>query len=184
VVTHFEVTGKAGLNRIRLPRPGSRLTLRSGTYRISGWTRSGRLVERVVVVVFERRPSAAQLQAARSANVCPETANLVSKSTASTPERVGRALSPTRAPSANGPALKPGSFPGRVLGSAVEAARAIRPMLLVLLGLSILLLGIASLPRLAFLDRRVNDLLAQHRLELLGLGTAAFVAVVITFLVD
>jgi hypothetical protein len=183
VVTRFVTRGKAGVNRIRFPRPGSRLALRAGTYRISGWTRSGRLVERVVVVVFELPPNAAQLQAARAANVCGPTATLVPGSTASSPERVERALSPTRSPAANGPVLKPGSFPGRVLGSAIDAARAIRPMLVVLLGLSILLLGIASLPRLAFLDRRVNELLAQHRLEFLAFGAAALVAVLITFLI-
>jgi hypothetical protein len=72
-----------------------------------------------------------------------------------------------------------------VLGStAARAARAIRPILVALLGLAIVLLGIASLPRLAFVDRRVNDLLARHRLEVAAFGAAAFVAVLITLLVE
>lgn len=185
VVSRFAVTGRAGVNRVRFPRPGSRLTLDAGTYRISGRAKAGRLVERVIVVVFDRPPSAAALQAARSANVCANATNLGSPGSAGTPQRAGRALPPTAQPAANGPVLGPGSLPGGVLGStAAKAARAIRPALVALLGLSIVLLGIASLPRLAFVDRRTNDLLARHRPEIAAFGAAAFVAVVITFLVE
>jgi hypothetical protein len=185
VVSRFAVKGAAGVNRVRFPRPKSRLTLDSGTYRISGRTGSRRLVERVTVVVFDRRPSAAELQAARSANVCSTRADLSAFGAVATAARVERALSPGR-PSANGPVLRSGSLPsGGVLGStAAQAARAVRPILVALLALAIVLLGIASLPRLAFVDRRTNDLLATRRLEIAALGAAAFIAVVITFLVD
>jgi hypothetical protein len=159
--------------------------LDAGTYRISGHTGSGRLVERVTVVVFDRPPSAAELQAARSANVCSTPASLVSSGTGSTHVDAARALSPAGRPSASGPVVAPESVPGGVLGStAAEAARAIRPILVALLALAIVLLGIASLPRRAFVDRRVNDLLARHRLEVAAFGAAAFVAVLITLLVD
>jgi hypothetical protein len=70
-----------------------------------------------------------------------------------------------------------------VLASSVErAVRVVRPVLIALLALAILLLTVASLPRLASVpDSRANELLARHRIEIAGLGTAAFVAVVIAF---
>jgi hypothetical protein len=85
-------------------------------------------------------------------------------------------------PSANGPS---GGIrhSGAVLASSIEkAARAVRPVLVALLALSIVLLAIASLPRLAVPESRANELLARHRMEIAGLGTAALVAVVIAFL--
>lgn len=185
LVSRFTVTGRAGVNRVRFPRPGSRLILDTGTYRISGRTKAGRLVERVILVVFDRPPSAAALQAARSANVCANATNPGSPGSAGTPQHAGRALPPGAQRAASGPVFGPGSLPGGVLGStAAKAARAIRPALVALLGLSIVLLGIASLPRLALVDRRANDLLARHRLEIAAVGAAAFVAVLITFLVE
>ena len=57
-------------------------------------------------------------------------------------------------------------------------------MLVALLALAIVLLGIASLPKLTFVDQRANELLARHRLEIAGLGAAAFIAVVISFLLE
>jgi hypothetical protein len=56
-------------------------------------------------------------------------------------------------------------------------------MLVGLLALAIALLGIASLPRVATPESRAGDVLARHRAEIAGLGAAAFVAVVIAFLV-
>jgi len=183
VVSRFTVKGRAGVNRIRFPRPASRLRLGSGTYRISGRTQSGRLVDRIILAVFERPPSATELQSARSANVCATSSGAATFGANET--HVERALSPGGTPSASGPALRPSSLPGGVLGAtAAKAARAIRPILVALLGLAIVLLGIASLPRLSFVDRRANDLLAHHRLEIVALGAAALIAVVITFLVD
>jgi hypothetical protein len=188
VVGRFAVAGHAGVNRVRFPRPKSRqkLKLDSGTYRISGRTGSGRLVERVVLVVFEHGPpTARELATARSANVCPPPTSLAPLGGGSIyAQLTSPSLTPGR-PAANGPVLnKSGSPPGGVLGStAVKAARAIRPVLVALLGVAILLLGIASLPELAFVDRRANRLLARHRLEIMALGAAAFIAVVITFLI-
>jgi hypothetical protein len=62
-------------------------------------------------------------------------------------------------------------------------ARAVQPVLLALLALAIMLLAVASLPQAAVPESRTNDLLARHRVEIAGLGAAAFVAVVISFLV-
>ena len=66
--------------------------------------------------------------------------------------------------------------------SVEETARAIRPLLVGLLAVAIVLLGIASLPRVAAPESRAGDLLASHRRELAGVGTAALIAVLITFL--
>jgi len=51
-----------------------------------------------------------------------------------------------------------------------------------LLAIAILLLGLASLPRMALTESRTSDLLVRHRIEIAGLGAAAFAAVVIGFL--
>jgi len=70
-----------------------------------------------------------------------------------------------------------------VLGTSVaKAARAIQPLLVALLALAIVLLALASLPRMAVPESRTSDLLARHRIEIAGLGAAAFGAVVIGFL--
>jgi len=164
----------------------TRRPLEAGTYRVSGRTGSGRLVERVVVVVFDEPPrTAAELEAARSANVCPAPVAQAELGNGSTYAQLARRPSTAGQPSASRPLQKPDSLPGGVLGStAAKAARAVRPMLVALLAVAIVLLGIASLPKLAFVDRRANALLAQYRLEIAALGAAAFIAVVITFLVE
>jgi len=187
VVSRFTVFGHAGLNRVRFPRRTGLVTLDAGTYRISGRTSNDRrLVERAIVVVVQRgHPTSAQLEAARAANVCSGAPSLAPLGSAFTFAQIERASSPPGRPSANGPALAPDSIPGGVLGStAAKAARAIRPMLVALLALAIVLLGIASLPKLTFVDQRANELLARHRLEIAGLGAAAFIAVVISFLLE
>jgi len=186
VVSRFAVAGHAGVNRVRFPRRTTRRPLEAGTYRVSGRTGSGRLVERVVVVVFDEPPrTAAELEAARSANVCPAPVAQAELGNGSTYAQLARRPSTAGQPSASRPLQKPDSLPGGVLGStAAKAARAVRPMLVALLAVAIVLLGIASLPKLAFVDRRANALLAQYRLEIAALGAAAFIAVVITFLVE
>jgi hypothetical protein len=73
---------------------------------------------------------------------------------------------------------------GGVLASTAEKAEhAIRPALVGLLAVAIALLALASLPRFAVPEPRLNDTLVRHRLEIAGLGAAALVAVVIAFLV-
>ena len=127
----------------------------------------------------------AQIAAARSANVCPSaptafhagsTGQLASSDVAGALTQGGPA---PLEPQAAGPSLHPGG----VLGSSVEeAVRAIRPLLVGFLAFAIVLLGIASLPRVATPESRAGDFLAMHRGAIAGLGTAALVAVVLTFL--
>ena len=186
IAVRFVVHGHQGVNRIRFPRPTSGLELTPGTYRISGHALRGRLVKRAtIVVVGAGTPSVAQIAAARSANVCPtgptafhagSIGQLPSSDVADPLTQGGPGL-PT--PQAAGPALRSGG----VLGSSIEeTARAIRPLLVGLLAFAIALLGIASLPRVATPESRAGDLLARHRREIAGLGTAALIAVLITFL--
>jgi len=70
-----------------------------------------------------------------------------------------------------------------VLATSIEkTARAIEPLLVALLAASILLLGLASLPREAMPGPRMHDALARHRLELAALGATALVVVALAFL--
>ena len=195
IAGHFAVNGHAGRNRIRFPSRGSNLQLDPGTYRITARTRAGQVVQRVTIVVVEGgAPTRDQIIAARASNVCTPAGRLAAAASgptgasntsnvSSSPQEVQRSFTPGQ-PSASGLSEGGNSHSGAVLASSVEkAARAVRPVLVALLALAIVLLGIASLPRLAVPESRANELLARHRIEIAGLGTAAFVAVVIAFLV-
>jgi hypothetical protein len=187
IAERFNVKGHTGRNRVPVPVGANRLQLKPGTYRISAWTRTGELIRRVTIVVVdgERAPSRDELAAARTLNVCAAATRFAAAdiSTGASNQPVQRELTPGTTPSASGPDSGTSSHSGAVLGTTVEkAARAIRPLLVALLTLAILLLGVASLPRMAMPEARTGDLLARHRMEIAGLGAAAFVAVVIAFL--
>jgi hypothetical protein len=176
----FTVKGHKGKNRVRLAARG----LGVGTYRISASTTSGRLVRRATVVVLaDSTPTAAQVAAARAADVCASYARLTSGSatndgpTSLAPGHETRnASAPGGTPSTEGP--------GGVLGSAVQkTARAIRPWLVALLVFAIALLAVGSVPQLAGTrDTRLNDFLARRRVELVAVGAASFAAVIIAIL--
>lgn len=188
IAGHFAVNAHSGRNRIRFPGRASKLQLDPGTYRITARTRNGRLVQRVTIVVVNgNTPTNDQIMAARASNVCTEASSHLAAASASTgASNTGEVSSSPFAagqPSASGPSEGRNSHSGAVLASSVEkAARAFRPVMVALLALAIVLLAVASLPRLAGVeDSRANELLARHRMEIAGLGTAAFVAVVIAF---
>lgn len=193
-VGRFTVAGHAGLNRVRFAGRVGRKRLGPGTYRISARTLRGRLVRRVTLVVVEGgAPSKAELAAARKSNVCSARRGISSAAAASTaasttravskPEQVRRSFQPKETPSASGAPTGSNKHSGAVLASSVEkTARAIRPFLVALLALSILLLGLASLPAMAVPDARANDALARHRGEIAGLGVIALVGVALAFL--
>ena len=191
IAGHFAVNGHAGRNRVRFPGRANKLQLDPGTYRITARTRSGRVIQRVTIVVVDGgAPTRDQIMAARASNVCTATGRLTAARGSTGASNTGDvSSSPVQGsftpgqPSASGPSEGGNSHSGAVLASSVEkAARVVRPVLVALLALSILLLAVASLPRLAGVaDSRANELLARHRMEIAGLGTAGFLAVVIAF---
>jgi hypothetical protein len=185
IAAHFAVNAHAGRNRIRFPVRGSKLRLDPGTYRITARTRAGQLVQRVTIVVVKAgAPTRDQLIAARVANVCVLSAASSSRGASNLASSPQGALTPGQ-PSASGPDEAGNTHPGAVLGSTVAtAARAVQPFLVALLALAILLLAVASLPRPALSDSRANQILARHRMEIAGLGAAAFVAVLIALLLS
>ena len=177
--------GHAGLNRVRFPGRAKHLQLGAGTYRISVRSPAGRLLRRVTIVVVEGgTPSSSELSSARAANVCTSANSLASAGTAAGSTGASITSLSVGHPSASGaPAQGTSTHSGAVLGtSAAKVARAIQPLLVALLSLAIVLLGLASLPRMAVPESRTSDLLARHRLEIAGLGAAAFAFVVIGFL--
>jgi hypothetical protein len=184
ITAHFAVNAHAGRNRIRFPRRGSKLRLDPGTYRITARTRAGQVVQRVTIVVVKAGvPTRDQIIAACAANICPLSAASASTGASNTSSPQG-ALTPGQ-PSASGPVEAGNTHPGAVLGSTVAtAARAVQPFLVALLTLAILLLTIASLPQPGLSDSRANKILAQHRMEIAGLGAAAFVAVLTALLLS
>jgi len=190
-VGRFSVRGHAGLNRVRFAGRVGRRQLTAGTYRITAHTADGRALQRVTIVVIDgAAPTKTELGALRASNTCSSTRGIASTAVSSTGASNTAAVSETDAgdpgsspqPSASGP-TSPDS--GGVLGSATveKAAQAIRPALVALLAAAILLLGLASLPRVALADGRVNETLARHRPEIAGVGAVALVAVIIAFLV-
>jgi hypothetical protein len=197
-VGHFAVRARKGVNNVRFPgRVGGR-KLVPGTYYLEARTALGEVVQRVTLVVVRASdPSPRKLEALRTANVCPATTVFTPTNPFSTspfftggafsiggsaaPDRVSRSLTPVTQSSGLGAGS---SSTGTVLASAVDrTARAIRPALVGLLAVAIVLLALASLPRAAFDDARLNYVLARHRGELAALGTATFVAVVLALLI-
>jgi hypothetical protein len=184
---HFSYIGHAGFNRVRFAGRLNGERLEPGTYRISARTRTGRTIPRLTLVVVESgRPSAAELAAARASNVCraaTETSSAASRSgSLARAENVERSLAPKSEPLTGGIAKGANSHSGVLAASIEKTADALRPIVLFLLAMAIVLLGVASLPRTALPDPRVHDLLAQHRVDLAGVGAAALVAVALLFL--
>ena len=204
-VGRFSVAGHAGVNRVRFAGRVHGRQLGPGTYRISVRTAAGAVVRRITLVVVDgSAPTREELRSLRGANTCSSgtreptsspTAGGSATSTGSDSNGDGSS-SATALPAQNvpqplsdAPAQASGvatphapNLDSGVLASSVEkTVHAIRPALVALLALSILLLGLASLPRVAA-EPRVNDLLARHRLEIAGLGAAALVAVALAFL--
>ena len=196
-IGHFTVKGHRGVNRIRFRGRVHGRPLHPGTYRISVRTADGTAVRQIVlVVVGNSTPSDAELRALRAANTCPEEKIATGSSADNGNDGTGAAAGPTQTPTAasSGGSSDEGSegfslARGRsddsgILGSTVQkTARTLQPILLALLALSILLLGLASLPRIAA-EPRLNYLLAQHRAEIAALGAAALVAVALAFVVS
>lgn len=190
-IGRFSVAGHGGLNRVPFVGRVQGRTLGPGTYRISARTAAGRVLHRVTLVVVDgSAPSRSELTALRAANTCGADTGAAAvtgrgrDSSSAVPARdPPRPLAQapdlsSRLGGPHGPSLHSG-----VLATGVEkTAKAIRPLLVALLVLAILLLALASVPRLGVAEPRFNYLLARHRLELAGLGAASLVAVALAFL--
>jgi len=145
----------------------------------------------LVVVSVDATPTAATLRTLRAENVCGTTTTTVPTTVVGSTigaRQSGEgvpALHADTTPQASGvPVPTRDNLHSGVLATSVEnTARAIEPLLVALLAASILLLGLASLPREAVPGPRMHDALARHRLGLAALGAAALVAVALAFLV-
>jgi type IV secretory pathway TrbD component len=188
-VGHFSYRGHAGFNRVRFDGKLRGAELAPGTYRISARTRAGRTIPRVIVVIVDAGPpTGAELAAARASNVCSGSASAAGSTGASnsgalaSAEHLQRSLQPQSGTLAIALAKGANSHSGVLAASLEKTAEALRPMIIVLLGLAILLLAVASLPRTAVSDPRLHDALARHRMDVASMGAAALVAVVLLFL--
>jgi type IV secretory pathway TrbD component len=145
-------------------------------------------------VVDSAAPTKAELAAARASNVCAQSGGAAAGAAGSTgvsDSRAGataghleRSLEPQTEPLAGGLAKGANSHSGVLAASLDKTAEAIRPVIVFLLGLAVLLLAVASLPRHAVPDPRFHQVLARHRVDLAGVGAAALVAVAIIFLLS
>jgi hypothetical protein len=196
-VGRFTVNGHAGVNHVRFGGVVDNRQLAPGTYRLSIRTAAGAVVRRVKLVVVDGpAPSHDELHALRAANTCrgagatasaaagTATSAEAGAAPATTHQLTRLPTAPTPQAAAAGLAPRAPNLHSGVLATSVEkTARAIEPLLVALLAASIVLLGLASLPREAVPGPRMHDVLARHRLGLAVLGTAALVAVALAFLV-
>jgi hypothetical protein len=176
------VRTRAGVNTVRFTGRVHGRKLQPGTYRFTVRAHSGRLLRRVILVVVKGpKPTGRALAALRSANACAAD----TQSSASTPSAVGTTPTPGAprpAEAAVVPAHGANLHSGVLASAAEKTVRALEPMLIALLAASIVLFGVASLPREAVPGPRFHDALARHRLEVAGLGAAALVGAVLAFL--
>jgi hypothetical protein len=195
VVGTFRVHGHAGVNRVRFGGRVQGEQLSAGTYRITARTRAGRVIAvTTLVVVDARAPSLSELAFARRSNVCGSTGVLTAAAArgsfaagaggnangeASTIVRHQRTSGkPSQSPSSSGADGFPpiASEPLKAIGNAKN------PIVIALLGLAVLMLGLAAMPRAAVADPQVLGLVAAHRVELVAAGTAALFAAVVAML--
>jgi hypothetical protein len=183
-IGHFSVPGRAGLNRVRFDGAVHGRPLRAGTYHISIRAAAGQVVRRVTLVVVDgAAPSQDELRSLQSANTCGAGAGAATTSTAQPPSEANGPNGPLSQQGAAQSVVPPAPSLHGILGSSIaKTARAVRPLLVGLLGLAIVLLGVASLPRAAVPDPRMHDVLARHRIEVAGLGVAALLAVALELL--
>jgi hypothetical protein len=187
----FTAAGHAGVNRVRFGGRMHGRQLAPGTYRISVRTVSGRVVRRLMLVVVSGpAPSREELSSLRAANSCESSAREAffaatgaSSAGGGPAESVSPSQTQTQGKGAGLGLPHPPNLNSGVLASSVQkTAKALQPLLLALLAVSIVLLGLASLPRVAVPEPRFNDLLVRHRAEIAGLGAVSLVAVALAFL--
>jgi hypothetical protein len=188
----LHVHGHAGTNRVRVHARVGKHALRPGTYRINARGPRGRSVLSItILVVGQAPPSAAQLRAARHANVCrggAGTGTGVSAprggdGAAGTGSKTGR----TGAAGAEGVGGFAASRPRSSLGGGTGTGGLTAPSspvqvgLLAVLSLAIFLLGVGSLPRTVIPHPRTAALIARRRPEIAAGGVGALVAFLVAY---
>lgn len=198
-VGRFRVAGRAGVNRVRFRGRLRGRTLPPGTYRIRARAVPGRrvLVE-TRLMIFTRTPLRAELATARASNACSSaqtradgvsaTAGSARKgsSAGGAPGRsVLRVHGPEGSRTASEDRARDRGRPIAVLGArfsrAADAVKEIPPILYVLLGLAIALLGLASLPIRYVPNARIAALLAYRRQSVALAGTATLISVTVFY---
>jgi hypothetical protein len=180
VVGVLTVRGHAGINRFRFNGRVHGKRLPAGTYQIGLRTKHARLL-RVTIAIFDSvvgSPSA--VAAARKRNVCGATTSFSFSSSLGFGPTVVEGRS-----AAAGSSSSSGSK--HVLGVDVTAlapqilAKEIgkSPLAMVMLGLAVLLLGLAAVPQAATPGPRTADLLARRRSAMILAGGVAIAAGVI-----
>jgi hypothetical protein len=183
LVGRFRVAGHPGVNRVRFRGHVGGRALSPGTYRIKARTlpRGRSVVDTEFVVVM--RPDRNVIVAARGADACSSNGGQ-SLSSASGLGKPGAATaSPARVKTKH---AAPPSRAHSVLGAkfaknALGAIKSIPPLLFVLLGIAIGLLGVAALPLRMAPPRQAALTLAHHRGGVAIAGAALLVAVTIAY---
>lgn len=197
----IRVGGHAGTNHFPFTGRVHGTQLAPGTYRIRARTkRGGTLLRTTLVIVEGTPPSPDELAAARSRNTCPSrgtiglsttragtataTGALTSSGTlGSSTEIVRNQNTDETRPGQSGVADATGTHSSASAPLSVKSA-ATNPLVVAFLGLAVLLLGLAALPRAVVPDPRMTEVVADHRATLaLGGALALAAAIVGLFLV-
>ena len=164
-----------------------------GAYRIRARTLPrGRALAETRLVISKRKPNPTELAAAQAANTC-RGADELSGGVTSTGAGARPAAGPSSSGRQNGESIQvQGADEGRghgvpagVLGvqfsRAADAVKEIHPLLYVLLGVAIALLGLAAIPVRYVPNARLAALLAYRRSTVAIVGAAALAAVSVTY---
>jgi hypothetical protein len=198
VAAKFRVGGHAGTNRVTIGGGAHGAQLTPGTYRIVGRTRDGRAVLRQTLVVVDAgAPSPAELTQARRSNVCAAggvlgastmRGSLASATLAgpggpfsSTINRHQRQSGESGNSGTSGTSDEGG---GRPIAAGLSEAvkQATNPFVIALLGLAVLIFGVAALPRTVVTDPRMMTAVASHRAELALAGGGILAVAIIAML--
>jgi hypothetical protein len=167
-----------------------------GTYRLIATAR-GRTLATVTLVVVASRPTARELAAARTADVCAMTSTTLLSALSAARGPVGTTSVVSTGPqvstggsgdaSAAAGAPSHATFPGgQVLGTeftrTAKGFDASRALLLVAAVLAIVLLGLAALPEGVLTEPRLAILVETRRVELALAGATTLLVAVLVYL--
>jgi hypothetical protein len=184
-VASFTVVGHRGVNRLKIRGRIAGKLLEPGTYSVTARVAGGAPLFQLVLAVVKTRPTAKQLAVERNRNTCSSPAlMLVSASDGAGGALTARLLAPK-----GGKELVRAQNPIPIVGPTTEAPpaasafsptrlsqKATNPFVIGALAAAMLLLGLASLPRTAIPDPRLNDAVVRHRPELAVTGTMLLAA--------